>query len=83
MERKYKKDYDEAFRDEQVAWFEDRMDRLPESMQINAATYAPDLRLTVRNLILTLRKNKTNVTFSGYMETLLKIREKLEAEQGL
>ena len=78
--RKYKKDYDEVFRDEHIQWFEERMDKLPESMHLDAAVYMPDLRLSVTNLIRTLRRNKTNATFSGYMETLLKIREKLEAE---
>ena len=80
--RKYRPDYDEAFRDEQLKWFEERIERLPQSLQINDATYSPNLKVTVDGLMRTLRCNKSSITFSGYMETLLQIREKLE-EQGL
>ncbi len=80
--RKYKPDYDEALRDEQLKWFEERMDKLPQSMQIDAATHTANLPLTVRGLMQTLRSNKPSVTFSGYMETLLKIKDKLQ-EAGI
>jgi len=80
--RTYKPDYDKAFLDEQLKWFEERMDKLPQTLQINPAMYSGDLPKTVHGLILTLKNNKPTVIFSGYMETLLKIREKLE-EQGL
>jgi len=82
MKREYKPDYDKAFRDEHIKWFEERMDRLPKSLQINDAMYSSNLELTVKGLMRTLRNNVPNVTFSGYMNTLLQIREKLE-EQGL
>ena len=80
--RKYKPDYDEAFRDEQLKWFEERMDKLPQSMQISESTSTSDLPKTINGLMQTLRQNKPSVIFSGYMETLLKIKEKLQ-EQGL
>ena len=80
--RKYKPDYTEAFRDEQIKWFEEHMDVLPKSMQINSATWAEDLPETVRRLIQTLRHNVTSVVFSGYMETLLQIKDRLQ-EQGI
>lgn len=82
MKMKYKADYDEAFRDEQIRWFEERMDRMPKSLQIDDATYSEDLKLTINGLIRTLSRNAPSVVFSGYMNTLLHIREKLE-EQGL
>jgi hypothetical protein len=78
--RKYKKNYTEAFREEQLRWFEERMDKLPKEMQIDEATYTPDLPLTVRHLALTLRNYAPSIIFSGYMETLMKIKEKLKAE---
>ena len=78
--RKYKKNYTEAFRDEQLKWFEERMDKLPQSMQIDEATHSPNLPLTVRHLMLTLKSNAPSVTFAGYMETLLKIKDKLKTE---
>ncbi|MBP5514531.1 MAG: hypothetical protein J6Y04_07130 [Bacteroidaceae bacterium] len=78
--RKYKKNYTEAFREEQLRWFEERMDKLPKTLQIDEATYTPDLPLTVHNLSLTLRNYAPSIIFSGYMETLMKIKDKLKAE---
>ncbi len=80
--RTYKANYTEAFRDEQLRWFEERMDRLPQSLQISESTSTSNLPNTVKSLMLTLQQNKPSVTFSGYMETLMKIKDKLE-EQGL
>lgn len=80
--RTYKANYTEAFRDEQLRWFEERMDRLPQSLQISESTSTSNLTNTVKSLMLTLQQNKPSVTFSGYMETLMKIKDKLE-EQGL
>ena len=54
-------DYTAEFRDEQIRWFEEHMDKLPESMQINAY----------------LRSPKPSVVFAGYLDTLLQIKEKL------
>ena len=80
--RTYKANYTEAFRDEQLRWFEERMDRLPQSLQISESTSTSNLPNPVKSLMLTLQQNKPSVTFSGYMETLMKIKDKLE-EQGL
>ena len=78
--RKYKSKYTDAFREEQIKWFEERIDKLPESMRIDAATYSPNLPKTVLNLIQTLRNYEPSGIFAGYMETLLKIKDKLKAE---
>lgn len=75
-------DYTAEFRDEQIRWFEEHMDKLPESMQINAYLRSPKLRFTVTALISTLRANKPSVVFAGYLDTLLQIKEKL-IEQGI
>jgi hypothetical protein len=80
--RKYKPDYDEAFRDEQVKWFEERMEQLPQSLQVNQSTFSPDLRVTVRALITTVKSNKPDKVFSGYMELLMQIKDRLQ-EQGI
>ncbi len=80
--REYKPDYDEAFRDEQLKWFEQRMDQLPQSLQISESSSTSNLKRTVQSLMLTLQQNKPSVTFSGYMETLMKIKDKLQ-EQGI
>ena len=80
--RKYKSKYTEAFRDEQLKWFEERLDKLPQSMKINDYTSTNNLRMTVETLMNTLRANTPSVFFSGYMETLLCIKDRLK-EQGL
>ena len=80
--RKYKAKYTESFRDEQIKWFEERRDKLPQSLKINAYTSTSNLPATVDALIKTLRNNTPSITFSGYMETLLRIKDRLK-EEGL
>ena len=64
----YKPAYTKQEVDELTRWFEERMDRLPATLQLNEATAASDLPRTV--------------TFSGYMSHLDLIRLRLK-EQGL
>ena len=80
--RKFKAKYTEAFLEEQVKWFEERMDRLPQSLQINDAAYSPDLRRTVKDLIVTLQSNKPSIVFAGYLNILLQIKDKLKNDLG-
>ena len=70
--------------DELTRWFEERMDRLPATLQLNEATAASDLPRTVKALLAVLKVHKENisVTFSGYMSHLDLIRLRLK-EQGL
>lgn len=78
--RKFKAKYTEAFLEEQVKWFEEHMDRLPQSLQISDAAYSPDLRRTVRGLIVTLQSNKPSTIFAGYLDLLLQIKDKLKSD---
>ena len=78
----YNPDYTEAILEKEIKWFEERKDRLPQSLQINAATRTSNLRQTVESLIRTLQSNKPNVVFAGYFHTLTQIHERLE-EQGV
>ena len=78
----YNPNYTEAILEKEIKWFEERMDRLPQSLQINAATRTSNLRQTVESLIRTLQSNKPNVVFAGYFYTLTQIHERLE-EQGV
>ena len=78
----YNPDYTEAILEKEIKWFEERKDRLPQSLQINAATRTSNLPQTVESLIRTLQSNKPNVVFAGYFYTLTQIHERLE-EQGL
>lgn len=78
--REYIPNYTKEYCEEQLKWFEERMDKLPKEFQINESSYSPDLRYTISGFIKTLRHNKPSVTFSGYLETLLRIKEKLQAQ---
>ena len=78
----YNPNYTEAILEKEIKWFEERMDRLPQSLQINAATRTSNLRQTVESLIRTLQSNKPNVVFAGYFYTLTQIHDRLE-EQGV
>ena len=80
--RKYNPNYTEAFRDEHIKCFEEHMDVLPKSMQLNDAVRMEDLRESVSRLIKTLRHYAPSKVFSGYMETLLQIEDRLR-EQGM
>ena len=63
---------------------DERMDRLPATLQLNEATAASDLPRTVKALLAVLKVHKENisVTFSGYMSHLDLIRLRLK-EQGI
>jgi len=80
----YKPAYTKQEVDELTRWFEERMDRLPATLQLNEATAASDLPRTVKALLAVLKVHKENisVTFSGYMSHLDLIRLRLK-EQGL
>ena len=78
--RKYIPHYTAEFVEEQTKWFEARMDRLPQSLQINPSTYSEDLRKTVQGILRILQVNAPHVTVSGYLETLLQIKDKLQQE---
>ena len=80
--RTYQPEYTKPFRDEQIRWFEERMDKLPQELQINEYSRSRDLTFTVKALIRTLQANAPSVTFSGYMETLMQIKDRL-IEQGM
>ncbi len=80
MKRKYKFNYTEADVEKQAVWFEAHKDELPKSLQISESTKSPDLAYTLSGLFQTLRNNKPSVIFSGYYETLLKIRDRLQEE---
>ena len=85
MNRKelFKPEYTSEELEELFGWFEQRMDRLPKSMQIDEATYTGDLRRTVKSYIRLLRTMKLTVSQSGYVAHLLLIRERLrEAWEG-
>ena len=67
-----------------IHWFEERMDKLPQSLQLNEATFTANLPRTVDALLKVAKAHRENitVTFSGYVAHLVLIRLRLE-EQGM
>lgn len=63
-----------------IAWFEERMDRLPESLQMLNCMSAPNLKRTVASYIALLREQRRTVVFAGYVSQLFLIREALRRD---
>lgn len=74
-----KKVYPEADLEELVAWFKDRMDQLPKELQLNSASFIPDLPRTIKAYIALIASNKRNPIFSGQIKLFFEIREVLQA----
>ena len=74
--RHYKKSFTEAEIAACYAWFERNMDRLPQSLELNAGVRIPDVSFTVKNLMHKLEHQmKGNPTYSGEFSNLLYIRQ--------
>lgn len=80
----YKTEFKKEEAEEVISWFEARMDRLPQTMQLNSSTSTQDLPRTVRSLIsvIRVREDALDVTFSSYLVHLMLIRLRL-TEQGM
>ena len=81
----YKPEYSKDEVKSLLAWFAERMDRLPATMQLDPATRTADLPRTVRAFSALLKAQAdgvTSVTFSGYVAHLELIRQRLK-EQGV
>lgn len=79
----FKPEYSKSEIQELITWFEERMDRLPDELQISRAAYTSDLKATVDSLLELMRVRSMNVvTFCGYAAHLFLIRERLK-QQGM
>lgn len=73
----FKPDFTKAEVKELIAWFEERMDHLPDELQINKSSRTKNLRFTVTKLISMLKERDVTVTICGYIAHLALIRERL------
>lgn len=73
----FKPDFTKAEVKELIAWFEERMDRLPVELQINKSSHTKNLRFTVTKLISMLKEREVTVTICGYIAHLALIKERL------
>ncbi|MBQ2459848.1 MAG: hypothetical protein II505_04160 [Bacteroidaceae bacterium] len=76
----FKTKYSPAELDELFAWFDSRMDRLPESLQVDEATYSANVLETVSAYIRTIKNCELTVSLNGYVSQLMLIRERLKQE---
>ena len=73
----FKPDFTKEEVNELIAWFEERMDRMPAELQINKSSYTKNLRFTVTKLISMLKEREVTVTICGYIAHLALIKERL------
>lgn len=78
----YKRKYTDEEIGDLIAWMEKNLERLPESLQYNQATFIPDLKKTVTNYIDLVRQHKDDPAFNGQVFQFFVMRELL-IEQGL
>lgn len=76
----FKPSYTSEEKDELVTWFEERMERLPQTLQMDDCMSTKDLPRTVRSYIKLFKTNRTNVEFSGYIAHLFMMREALRRD---
>lgn len=74
----YKKHYTDKELRSVVEWFEQNMERLPQSLHVDKATFVPDLSRTVRFYFDIAREHKDNPTYAAQISLLFKIRQALE-----
>lgn len=73
----YKEKYSLEEVQELIAWFKTK--ELPQTMQINAAAFSPNLRSTVEALCEQALLHHENATFNYAMRQLYEIKEKLQS----
>lgn len=79
---KYKRKYTDEEINGLIAWMEKNMEKLPESLQFNQATFIPDLKKTVTNYIDLVKQHKNDPAFNGQVYQFFVMRELL-IKQGL
>lgn len=76
----FKPSYTQQEKEELIAWFEQRADRLPQRLQIIDSLSTEDLPRTVASYLRLIRIERNNVVFSGYTAQLFMIREALRRD---
>lgn len=66
-----------------VEWFNNHKDQMPESLQVDKATYLPDFPRTVNNYIDIAHVHYQNPTYSGQIFFLFKLQEAMKKECGI
>ncbi len=78
----YKKVYTPEELHEIKTWYQEHMEELPPSLELNAATNIKDLKKTIGAYFEMLNMHHENPTYGAQIHHLFKIRERL-IELGL
>ena len=76
----FKKHFSDDELKQLVGWFEEHMERLPDSLQLDRATFIKDLKHTVKLYFDVVKLHKDNPTYSGQIYLLYQIKACLEAQ---
>lgn len=76
----YKKHFSGEELNSLIAWFEAHKDRFPASLQVDKATFIPDLPHTVRLYYDIVNEHKDNPTYAAQIFLLFKIQKILQEQ---
>lgn len=71
----YKKHYTVEELNDIISWFSIHKDHLPQSLQLDKATYIMDLKNTMVHFLDIIKKHKDNPTYAAQIYILFLIRE--------
>lgn len=77
----YKEKYTKQEIEELIGWFKEHEHELPQTLQIDKATFTPDLQRTVHILLEQGLMYVENPTFYGTIRMLFLIKSKLEEQK--
>lgn len=73
----YKKTYSPEELEDIISWTTTNMNRLPKSLQLDKATFIPDLKQTMKNYIEICQVHAENPTYGAQIRHIFMMREKL------
>lgn len=74
----FKKQYSDEEIEEIKKWFKDNEARLPQSLQLDSATYLPNFKKTLSYYIDIVDHLKTKETYAAQIHHLFKMRDAIE-----
>ena len=74
----FKKTYTPEELQELVDWMTQRLPTMPESLQLNKATYISNLKRTTKDYLDLVKLHANNPTYGGQLHHLFEIRQRLE-----
>ena len=79
----YKKIYTPEELDDLTQWITEKMPLMPESLQVDEATYIADLKTTAGYYLEIIELHRENRTYGGQIRLLFKVRERLQEIWGM